>query len=513
VRPEKETIAMQLLPTLPSGLEGLLVYAGMLLVWAQALFVITRGGRTPVPILATLAMGTFSVYLLGLWAGALAFPDAPQRWVAWLRWTWWGAALATAFWLALVLVLAAEEGGPRFSALLGRNRLWLTAPPIAAGALFSLLGVGSAEILRWSEAFQAPAPITIGDDPVTWHLPPGPLFAVYETYLLLTLGTPVGVLALLRRATPTGDPLRARLGGLLACSVVFLLGGTYIGVATAIFHATALPGEMLLVVGMVIMGWNIARYGALLSGEFVAADFRAFLISTVALVGLYTGLVLLVPAEHAWAEGARLLLLAVLTTHALADRSSALLDRVLFEPAAGALRQRLRTLADRAVRQPDSITALAEVREGLGVVDSGVLPESGREQELRLLVEGGLRHLNDLPGLSRHSLVGSTPSTVGADLTPMEAAARLRSDLVQAIERLRPNTPRPTAGGSAGPGGWLHYLVLYEAYVDGRPNKHIMQRYYLSESTFHRARRRAVDAIAADLHQRLVRGGVAASMR
>ena len=56
-------------------------------------------------------------------------------------------------------------------------------------------------------------------------------------------------------------------------------------------------------------------------------------------------------------------------------------------------------------------------------------------------------------------------------------------------------------------------MVLYEAYVDGRPNKHIMQRYYLSESTFHRARRRAVDAIAADLRQRLVRADLTASVR
>ena len=47
-------------------------------------------------------------------------------------------------------------------------------------------------------------------------------------------------------------------------------------------------------------------------------------------------------------------------------------------------------------------------------------------------------------------------------------------------------------------GGWLHYLVLREAYVDGRPNKQIMQRYALSEGTFHRARRRAIDAVASD---------------
>jgi len=51
-------------------------------------------------------------------------------------------------------------------------------------------------------------------------------------------------------------------------------------------------------------------------------------------------------------------------------------------------------------------------------------------------------------------------------------------------------------------GGWMHYLVLKEAYVDGRPNKQIMQRYALSEGTFHRARRRAIDAVASDVASR-----------
>src|SRR5438309_9614090 len=43
-------------------------------------------------------------------------------------------------------------------------------------------------------------------------------------------------------------------------------------------------------------------------------------------------------------------------------------------------------------------------------------------QDLRLLVEGGLRHLNDLPGLSKHLLIGFSPSTAGVDLPLMDAA-------------------------------------------------------------------------------------------
>jgi hypothetical protein len=120
--------------------------------------------------------------------------------------------------------------------------------------------------------------------------------------------------------------------------------------------------------------------------------------------------------------------------------------------------------------------------------------------EFRLLVEGALRHLNNLPALSEHVILARRPPTVGVGGTALERAASLRSELEQAIARLRPpGGARPTPGSSAGPGGWLHYLVLHEAYVEGRPNKQIMQRYLLSEGTFHRARRRAIDAVASDL--------------
>jgi hypothetical protein len=168
----------------------------------------------------------------------------------------------------------------------------------------------------------------------------------------------------------------------------------------------------------------------------------------------------------------------------------------VFGPRATGLRARLRDLADRAVRQPDPLTALAEVRQS--VAD---LARAESVPDLRLLVEGALRHANDLPALSGHPLLDTlVPATHG---TALERAMYLRAELEAAIGRLRPPGPRPAPGGSAGPGGWVHYLVLHEAYVEGRPNKQIMARYLLSESTFHRARRRAIDAVAENLSERL----------
>src|SRR3981081_366586 len=85
-------------------------------------------------------------------------------------------------------------------------------------------------------------------------------------------------------------------------------------------------------------------------------------------------------------------------------------------------------------------------------------------------------------------LLSELPALAEMAGTPLERAVRLRNELDQSIERLRPTGARPSPGGRA-IGGWLHYLVLKEAYVDGRLNKQVMQRYALSEGTFHRARR------------------------
>jgi hypothetical protein len=192
---------------------------------------------------------------------------------------------------------------------------------------------------------------------------------------------------------------------------------------------------------------------------------------------------------------------------------------VLYAPLLSTLRGQLRELGNRVVRQPDELSALADVRE---TIDQMLRERSSSAEavsdsagtgntELRVLVEGALRHLNDLPTLSQHPLLSELPASDELAGTPLERAAQLRYVLDQAIERLRPPGARPSPG-SAALGGWLHYLVLEEAYVDGRPNKQVMQRYALSEGTFHRARRRAIDAVAVDLAQRAaaLRTGAAA---
>ncbi|HEX2324683.1 MAG TPA: hypothetical protein VHQ00_04745, partial [Chloroflexota bacterium] len=277
-----------------------------------------------------------------------------------------------------------------------------------------------------------------------------------------------------------------------------------------------LAGHLLLLAGMLIVGWTVARYGALLAGEVVSGDAPAYVASMGALIVLY-GLVLavLLPRDGTWPQQAIPLLLLAVTTHVVVVRRGAFLDRLLYGRAGGALRAQLGALTERVARQPDTLSALADARETVGALvrapegegERPAGPEETAQASLRVLVEGALRRLNDLPALSENPLLerlpeAAAPASRSAPAPVLERAAGLREALTQAIGRLRPQGPRPNPGPQGAQGGWLHYLVLQEAYVEGRPNKQIMQRYHLSEGTFHRARRRAIDVLAADLAER-----------
>ena len=474
------------------GVQGVVLGAGAVLVWAVALYVASRAPARRAPLLAALAMLCLAAYLAGEALGAFA-PDLPG-WSIWLRRTWWATSLAAPAWLVLSLALAVDESS---EPLASRFRRVLVPAAVAAfgiGAIFALLGTFTLLIQDWS----APYLISNATYEGVRHHPPGPLLLPYQVFVLACLVWSAANFGLLWQRSPPGSPLRARFAWLSASAVIFLLGGSWIVIGSGGYFLVGLPGQALLIAGMIILGWNMARYGALLAGEQVLSDFLAYAATMLAIVGVYGAILLTLAPDYGWVERGLPLLLVIMTTHLLVDTRGHLLDRVLYTPLASTLRGQLRELGNRVVRQPDSLSALVDVRE---TVDQILRDRPDGSAALRVLVEGALRHLNDLPALSQHPLLSELPVVAEMDGTPLERAARLRQELEQAIERLRPPGARPSPGTSA-LGGWVHYLVLKEAYGDGRLNKQIMQRYGLSEGTFHRARRRAIDALAGDLAQR-----------
>jgi len=110
---------MLVLPSGPDWAEAAVLYGGVLLVWALALYVASRAEPRRVSVLAALSMVALSVYLYGQALGG--FAADLSIWATWLARTWAGAALAPGLWLMLTLALGAEEGTQRVRAWAARQ--------------------------------------------------------------------------------------------------------------------------------------------------------------------------------------------------------------------------------------------------------------------------------------------------------------------------------------------------------------------------------------------------------
>jgi len=112
------------------------------------------------------------------------------------------------------------------------------------------------------------------------------------------------------------------------------------------------------------------------------------------------------------------------------------------------------------------------------------------DPEFIKVIEEGLRHLSDSIALGQSQLADRARISGGSHV---ERGKKLQGFLTDSIESLRPVGPRPA---EPLPRAWYNYAVLYDAYVEGIPNRQIMSRLYVSEGTFNRIRRNAVRGLA-----------------
>jgi hypothetical protein len=115
------------------------------------------------------------------------------------------------------------------------------------------------------------------------------------------------------------------------------------------------------------------------------------------------------------------------------------------------------------------------------------------------VVEDGLRHLPDTITLGQSALAEKMALTGGSHI---ERGKQLQQLLMDSIESLRPAEKRPP---EPLPRVWYNHAVLYDAYVEGVPNREIMARLYISEGTFNRTRRNAIRGLARLLVEKIRR--------
>jgi hypothetical protein len=154
--------------------------------------------------------------------------------------------------------------------------------------------------------------------------------------------------------------------------------------------------------------------------------------------------------------------------------------------------------ADRRQRESRAqVVALAhEVERSAGLEPAGNLIEqlvSTPGADFVRLVEDALRHIDDYNSLGGSSLADQL-GVQGA--THIDRGKALRARLTEAVDTLRPVGARPTG---VLPREWHSYAILYDAYIDDVPNREIMARLYISEGTFNRLRRKALQAVGRTL--------------
>ncbi len=77
--------------------------------------------------------------------------------------------------------------------------------------------------------------------------------------------------------------------------------------------------------------------------------------------------------------------------------------------------------------------------------------------------------------------------------TCIDRGKALSQVLAEAVYKLK---PAPVEPDGMLPRSWHPFIILRDAYLDGKPNLGIMTRLYISESTFNRTRRSAIQAVA-----------------
>ncbi len=112
------------------------------------------------------------------------------------------------------------------------------------------------------------------------------------------------------------------------------------------------------------------------------------------------------------------------------------------------------------------------------------------DEEFIRMVEEALRHLPDAITLGQSALAEKMPFRAESHI---ERGKRLQEILTVSIEAFRPSEKRPP---EPLPRVWRNHAVLYDAYVEGVPNREIMARLYISEGTFNRTRRNAIRGLA-----------------
>lgn len=479
-------------------------FGAMVLFWLLAAYVLTRSPRSPISLAAVAALASTAAYLLGV--GMQANATTPDEWLTWGRGFRWGAPIAPTAWYWLTALLLRQSGAT--SAYRRRIAIPLGWLLLAVCAVFTAGTYVDDSLWAWSALS-----VEESGDPSygRFTTPAGPLYAAYVPFIVAAYAGAAANLVMGWRQART--EARRRFGWLLLSAVLFipevssLAGYHWLGMSlpTSLNH-------LALAFAMALMAANVAAYERLRHGQVIGIDLLYFLAAWAAICLGYAAVFAVAGGGHSFRFLGLLAitLTATIIGHALAEDARRALDRLFFGSEVRHLRSNLSEVVQDAALTEDVGALLAQARAGLDEVST---------EHLARLTGDALRRLNNPAALAESELIGRIPRSLAAvaaadatatEATPLQQARALREVLAEAIERLKP--PDRDLGREA-PAA-LQYHILREEYLLGMPNKQIMARHGISESTFHRNRRAAIAILAREMGKQeelLARGPVGSS--
>jgi GAF domain-containing protein len=221
------------------------------------------------------------------------------------------------------------------------------------------------------------------------------------------------------------------------------------------------------------------------------------------------GAAIVAPLLHGGAQHGVILLGPDPVVHMLTDDDldlvEAFVDRVADVIHTAELQKRTAAQLEAIARQFKDQNAALQAQTRDALKRGARVPEAGDQDEaaFREMVEDALRHMGDYSYLGRHELAALQVVSTHAEcldkdqLTHLDLGRALHELLSTCVEKLNPSGPRPAPPTRE----WHPYVILRDSYIEGERTRDVMSTLYISEASYHRARRRAVKAVARALQE------------